>query len=65
MRERIEKMERLGLKDEDVILRGYDAAIQGYATKYYGYINFGDGAGNIELSKEEFDVYSKRFKVTK
>ena len=63
--ERIEKMERLGLKDDDVILRAYDAAIQGYATKYYGYINFGDGAGNTELSKEEFEVYSKRFKVTK
>jgi hypothetical protein len=30
-----------------------------------GFINFGDGKGNIELSKEEFTEYAKRYKAAK
>ena len=65
VRERIEKMEKEGLKEENVQLRPYEAALQGYATKFYGYINFGDGKGNVELSKDEFLEYAKRFKIAK
>jgi hypothetical protein len=53
------------LKDEEVILRAYEAAIQGYNLKFYGYINFGDGKGNLELTKDEFFEYAKYFKITK
>jgi len=41
----------------------YDAARMGYKTKYHGYINFGDGTGNKELTKEQFEDYAKKFKV--
>jgi hypothetical protein len=63
VRERIEKMLKEGLKEEYVLLRPYQAALEGYVTKYYGYINFGDG--NENLSKEEFIEYSKYFKIAK
>jgi hypothetical protein len=51
------------LDSSKVVLVIYDAARLGYKVKYYGYINFGDGTGNKELTKEQFMEYSKKFKV--
>jgi hypothetical protein len=55
--------ERETIDEEKVVLMVYEAALAGYPVKFYGYINFGDGKGNIELSKAQFDEYSKKYKV--
>lgn len=43
-----------------VVLHSYTVGEMGYPNlSAYGFINFGDGAGRREISKEEFDKYAK------
>ena len=30
-------------------------------NKLYGYINFGNGIGNQDVTKEEYDAYQEKF----
>lgn len=43
-----------------VILKKYDE-IEILSAENYGFINFGNGTGNIEVTREEFIYYEKRF----
>ncbi|MCZ2444103.1 MAG: hypothetical protein LC101_10055, partial [Flavobacteriales bacterium] len=43
-----------------IILKAYDT-IELLGSAYYGFINFGAGGGNIEITKEEFDRYRVMF----
>lgn len=52
------------LQEKDVVLKVYKAVKEGYSLKYYGFINFGDGKGNLEITKDEFNEFSKYFKAT-
>jgi len=57
-----EEMEFYVEDHSNVKLVAYHEARIGHSTKYYGYINFGDGKGNKYLNKEEFDEYAKKYK---
>jgi membrane protein involved in colicin uptake len=60
VKEKIAEMDKAGVKDENVTLKTLDPAVQSPAK--WAFINFGDGKGNVELSKEEFTEYAKRYK---
>lgn len=45
-----------------VVLHSYTVGELGYPNlNAYGFINFGDGAGRREISKEQFDEYAKMY----
>jgi hypothetical protein len=44
-----------------VVLKPYDT-IEQLGSQYYGYVNFGVGGGNIEITKEEFNRLKALFK---
>ena len=44
-----------------VVLKPYDT-IEQLGSQYYGYVNFGIGGGNIEITREEFDRLKALFK---
>ncbi|MCX7744225.1 MAG: hypothetical protein N2167_06630 [Flavobacteriales bacterium] len=44
-----------------VVLKPYDN-IERLGSQYYGYVNFGIGGGNIEITKNEFDRLKALFK---
>ena len=45
-----------------VVLHSYTVGEMRYpALGAYGFINFGDGAGRREISKEQFDEYAKLY----
>ena len=43
-----------------IILKAYDT-LELIGSTYYGFVNFGAGGGNIEITKEEFDRYRIMF----
>ena len=48
-----------------VVLHSYTVGEMGYPNlSAYGFINFGDGAGRREISKEQFDEYAKQYHHT-
>ncbi|MCS6982483.1 MAG: hypothetical protein NZM65_09865, partial [Flavobacteriales bacterium] len=42
-----------------IILRKYTTG----TSKYYGYINFGNGTGNHNLTEEEYHEYYKKYRL--
>jgi chemotaxis protein histidine kinase CheA len=44
-----------------VVLKPYDT-IEQLGSQYYGYVNFGIGGGNIEITREEFERLKALFK---
>ncbi|MEQ8325155.1 MAG: hypothetical protein RIC15_06845 [Vicingaceae bacterium] len=45
-----------------VVLHSYTVGELGYPNlNAYGFINFGDGAGRREITKEQFDEYAKKY----
>ena len=48
-----------------VVLHSYTVGEMGYPNlNAYGFINFGDGAGPREITKEQFDEYAKIYHHT-
>lgn len=62
-----ERLRQTRLKEslgkEIVILVAYSSASANHAkAKFYGYVNFGDGKGPLELTESEYRELSERFK---
>ena len=46
-----------------VVLQAYTVGYMGYPNLHaYGFINFGDGAGRREITKEQFEEYAKTYR---